>query len=271
MAAAAFARLACCFLLAIVVLVGVDAAPSPTPPTVPASPRRPSGAAFYPEGRDRPHHYRIASEVVHYSGWRKVIRRSVVRHHHRHDDEDDVTTQRQEQTVIDFDVIDQTHSTSGAVIIFAWNSTSKTATIVREYMPGPHRLLSGLAAGIVEDDKHSGEKGAGNGESKSLVAARCELEEECHLAGGKWYQLTEEGVSVPMDKYVVTEITPYLVIDPQHVPDPRPLDAEEDIEIVTGVSEGAILRMIREGDFTLVGGWGALLALEKLREIGQLP
>ena len=80
--------------------------------------------------------------------------------------------------MIEFDVIDQAHSTSGAVIIFAWNSTSKTATIVREYMPGPHRMLSGLAAGIVEDDKHSGEEGTGNGESKSLVAARCELEEE---------------------------------------------------------------------------------------------
>ena len=74
-----------------------------------------------------------------------------------------------------------------------------------------------------------------------------------------------------MDKYVVTEITPYLVIDPQHVPDPRPLDAEEDIEIVTGVSSGAILRMIREGDLNVVGGWGALMALEKLRELGQLP
>ena len=75
---------------------------------------------------------------------------------------------------------------------------------------------------------------------------------------------------VPMDKYVVTEITPYLVIDPQHVPDPRPLDDEEDIEIVTGVSVEEIVRMIREGDFNLVGGWGALLALEKLRELGEI-
>lgn len=74
-----------------------------------------------------------------------------------------------------------------------------------------------------------------------------------------------------MDKYVVTEITPYLVIDAHHVPDPRPLDAEEDIEIVSGVSAQEILRMIREGDFNLVGGWAALLALAKLRELGELP
>ena len=73
-----------------------------------------------------------------------------------------------------------------------------------------------------------------------------------------------------MDKYVVTEITPYLVIDPKHVPDPRPLDDEEDIEIVTGVTKEEIIQMIQEGDFNLVGGWGALLALEKLRELGEI-
>lgn len=77
-------------------------------------------------------------------------------------------------------------------------------------------------------------------------------------------------VSVPMDKYVITEITPYLVIDAEHVPNPRPLDDEEDIEIVRGVTAEEILRMIREGDFNLVGGWGALLALEKLRELGEI-
>jgi hypothetical protein len=73
-----------------------------------------------------------------------------------------------------------------------------------------------------------------------------------------------------MDKYSVTEITPYLVIDPHHVDNPRPLDDEEDIQIVGGVSPCEILRMIREGDFNLVGGWGALLALEKLRELGEI-
>ena len=73
-----------------------------------------------------------------------------------------------------------------------------------------------------------------------------------------------------MDKYVVTEITPYLVIDPEHVPDPRPLDDEEDIEIITGITAGEIIQMIREGDMNLVGGWGALLAIEKLRELGEI-
>lgn len=75
---------------------------------------------------------------------------------------------------------------------------------------------------------------------------------------------------VSMDKYVVTEITPYLVIDAEHVHNPRPLDDEEDIEIIRYVTADEIIQMIREGDFNLVGGWGALLALQKLRDLGEI-
>jgi 8-oxo-dGTP pyrophosphatase MutT (NUDIX family) len=202
-----------------------------------ASPSR----AFY-----RPHDYDIVREEVLYEGWRKVIRRTV---------QNPKLTKH-----IDFDVIDQTHSTGGAVIIFAWNSTSKSATIIREYMPGCHRVLGGLAAGIVEE-KHGGSE---------EDAARHELEEECHLGGGTWYRLIDDGVSVPMDKYVQTEIVPYLVVDPHHVSNPRPIDDEEDIEIVSGVSADEIMQMVKKGDMNLVGGWGALLALDKLRELGEI-
>ncbi|KAL7533384.1 hypothetical protein ACHAWF_004474 [Thalassiosira exigua] len=248
------------------------AAPAPVPPPSLAWRRSFVAAALYPDGRDRPHEHEIAREELRYSGWRTVIRRSV-------------SSPIKNSDVVHYDVIGQAHA--AAVIVFAWNSKNKTATIVREYMPGPHRVMSGLAAGLVENGKHSSVEGTG--EPDTLLAARYELEEECHLAGGTWYRLTEDGVSgqllkciniaysrfsihntVPMDKYAVTEITPYLVIDPHHVPDPRPLDDEEDIEIITGVSAGEILQMIREGDFNLVGGYGALLALEKLRELGEI-
>ena len=120
---------------------------------------------FYPHGRDRPHNYLILKDEVHYSGWRKVVRRSVT------------ITDHPGQRIVDFDIIDQAHTSGGAVIVFAWNSTSKTATIIREYMPGPHRVLSGLAAGIVEDGKHTGELG----EEMSLIAAKYELEEEWYV------------------------------------------------------------------------------------------
>lgn len=227
-------------LCAIVCVIGEGGR---TPPT-----------KLYVDGRDREHGYTIIDEQIRYSGWRQVLRRRVSAPHlgDKH---------------LDFDVIDQAKS-CGAVVIFAWNSTSKTATIIREYMPGPHRVLSGLAAGIVEDDKHGIE--LDGRESLELIAARCELEEECHLAGGTWYRLTDEGVSISMDKYVVTEITPWLVIDPEHVLEPRPMDDEEDIVIISGVPTDDILKTIREGDMNIVGAFASLLALEKLRSLGEI-
>jgi len=157
-----------CFLFVVLALLGAaHAAPSsPTPPPPGGSP-----AAFYPRGRDRPHNYEILNEEVHYSGWRKVIRRSVgiVA-----TDDGDGGVVDDDRGVIHFDVIDQARASGGAVVVFAWNSTSKTATIIREYMPGPHRVLSGLAAGIVDGEEEEG----GGSDSSSLMAARFELEEE---------------------------------------------------------------------------------------------
>mmetsp|Transcript_13511 Transcript_13511/g.24462 ORF Transcript_13511/g.24462 Transcript_13511/m.24462 type:complete len:295 (-) Transcript_13511:306-1190(-) len=188
-------------------------------------------------------HEIIHSEVV-YSRWRKVIRRVV---------------RMPKGNIVDYDIVDQ--QGAGAVIIFAWDTKTKTATLVREYNPGCHRVLGGLAAGLVEHgEKHEG--------GDPLVAAHHELEEECHLGGGIWHRLTTRPIA--MDKYVVTEITAYLVLDAQHVPNPKPLDAEEDIEIVRGVTVPEILEMIRQGDMNLVGAWASLLAIEKLRDLGEI-
>ena len=165
-----------CFVFVVLAILGAyTVRSSPTPPSPGGS-----AAAFYPRGRDRPHNYEILNEEVHYSGWRRVIRRSVGV---IADDGDGGVVD--DRGVIHFDVIDQARASGGAVVVFAWNSTSKTATIIREYMPGPHRVLSGLAAGIVEEGKHSlpasrggGEEVGGGSESSSLLAARFELEEE---------------------------------------------------------------------------------------------
>lgn len=212
---------------------------------------------LYPIGRDRSHDYEILNDERVYDGsWRRVIRRTVQRR--RRHLPDDATDE-----ILQFDIVEMPRR-NAAVIIFAWNTTSKTATIVREYMPGPHRTLSGLAAGIVEDATEH---------PTTLIAAQYELEEECHLTNGTWYRLTShESVSIPMDKYVSTEITPFLVVNPEHVTNraPRPLDHEEEITIVHGVTPAKIVKMIYEGDFNIVGGWASLLALEKLRELGEI-
>jgi len=150
---------------------------------------------------------------------------------------------------------------AGASIVFAWNSKSKTATIIKEYNPGCDQILYGLAAGIVEIDKHG---------SDYDIAARDELEEECHLAGGTWHRLLNNDASIAMDKYLMTKIVAYLVIDPVKVEHPRPLDEEEDIEIVHGVSVKEIMEMICAGEMNCIGGFASLLAIEKLRSLGEI-
>ena len=121
--------------------------------------------------------------------------------------------------------------------------------------------MSGLAAGIVEIDKHGADYD---------LAARHELEEECHLSGGKWFRLLNENASIAMDKYVVTEIVAYLVVDAEKVENPRPLDDEEEIEIVEGVTVDEIIEMIRSGEMNCIGGFASLLAIEKLRSLGEI-
>lgn len=185
----------------------------------------------------------ILGEIVAYRRWRTITERSIRFH---------------ETKVVDFDLVGL-NGASSAVVIFAWDSSTKTATLVREYHPGPHAYLYGVAAGIVEEDKHNGD---------AALAAQQELEEECHLAGGTWYLLTPQPLA--MDKYTTTKVRAYLVVDAQHVPDPRPQDHEEDIEIIRGVTIPQILAMIRRGEMNMVGTWGCLMAMEMLRELDEI-
>ena len=187
--------------------------------------------------------HEIVGETIGYSRWRTIIERTI---------------RMPNGNLVDFDLVGLAGATS-AVMIFAWDSTRKTATLVREYHPGPDQYLVGMAAGIVEEDKHNG---------NSLTAAQHELEEECHLAGGEWYLLTPQPLA--MDKYSLTRARAYLVLDAKHVPDPRPQDDEEDIEILSGVTIEEIENMIQGGEMNLVGVWGCLLAMKKLRELGEI-
>ena len=147
------------------------------------------------------------------------------------------------------------------MLIFAWDSKTKTATLIQEYMPGSNSVLHGVAAGLVED-KHND-----TADDPCLTAAKFELEEEAQLVGGTWVQLTGDTI---MDKYATTAVKAYLVIDAQKATNPRPLDDEEDIAIAEGVTVPEILEMIAKGQMNVVGGWAALCAITKLREMGEI-
>jgi hypothetical protein len=228
-------------------LVG-SAATQPRHTTRLSSSASSSVAFLLPRGGDNSHDnlkgkdFEILDEKVVYSRWRTVLQRKV---------------KMRNGKIVDFDLVG-TSTAASAVLVFAWDSKTKTATLIKEYMPGCNKRLYGIAAGLVEE-KHG---------ERPEVAAEHELEEEMHLRGGRWIPLTIK--STCMDKYATTMIDAFLVIDPVPEPNPKPLDEEEDIEIVSKVSVPAILDMISNGEMNLVGGWACMLAIQTLRKMGEI-
>jgi ADP-ribose pyrophosphatase YjhB (NUDIX family) len=147
--------------------------------------------------------FEILDEKTVYSGWRTIVQRKV---------------RMRNNKVVDFDLVGVKTGDS-AVLIFAWDTKSKTATLIKEYMPASNRILWGLAAGLVEE-KHNNHN--------TELAARHELEEECHLKNGKWIPLLHQPTA--MDKYSTTTIQCYLVLDPEKEEDPKPLDEVSNVQ-----------------------------------------
>ena len=230
--------------------------------------------------------FTLLSDTVLHDQWRRLIRRRV---------------RLPSGLVADFEIVgqssrgggDTTTTTDQAVLVFVWNTSRHTATLLREYMPATHTLMHGLAAGMVEAHKHhrgasrdeddneddnnnndddEDEDNNNHDDSMQRTAAQHELEEECRLTGGRWIRLTDAPVT--MDKYSTTRLTCYLVLDPVPVPaDHRRQrdETEEGMEVVEGVTLDELRRMMTSSArMTAVGSWASLLALEKLREMGEI-
>ena len=177
--------------------------------------------------------YEIIDEQLVYSGWRTILQRKVKRIT-KQQTMNNTATPTTTSMVATYDLVGMKSGT-GAVLIFAWDTRTKTATMIREYMPTTNRMMYGLAAGLVEADKHGGtsttnttqtpqdDETHNNDTILTANAARCELEEECHLTNGTWIPLLQN--SMPADKYSLTQVQCYLVLDPEVESNPKPLDA----------------------------------------------
>ena len=65
-------------------------------------------------------------------------------------------------------------------------------------------------------------------------------------------------------------MTLYLVLDPQRTDNPKPLDDEEDIIIQEKVKVDQIFDLIRSGGMNALGGWACMVAIQKLRDLGEI-
>jgi hypothetical protein len=180
--------------------------------------------------------FTILSETVLYENWRRLISRQVQFPSGHVANFEVVGQGRRTKSLTPLKNDTQSHAADEAVLIFVWYRTTKTTTLIREYMPSVHDVMYGLAAGMVEVDKHTHwhddndttftvELNTSSTQlamkntlrtSKSMsvpeIAARHELEEECQLKDGTWIQLTDQ--PVVMDKYSMTGLYVFLLIDP---------------------------------------------------------
>ncbi len=150
---------------------------------------------------------------------------------------------------------------SGGVTMFVWCTKSKTATLVKEYHPGPHKVQLGTVNGCFESDKHV----------SALQCATFELEEEVQMKVSTPKNviplLDHEDMTVPVDKYSDNRFNPYLILDAEQVKDPRPMDDEEFIVVQRGLSYAEIMRLIRRGEINVASSYTILLAFKKLEEL----
>jgi hypothetical protein len=171
------------------------------------------------------------------------------------------------QTQIEFDVLSSNHGDE-SVFVVAWDSASCTATLIREYHPGPNEWQFGVVAGGYEG-KHA----------TPLDAAQSELEEEARMIGGTWVPLvTRQGAgSLPIsqDKYTTAKFHVYLVVDARAVDDQEAADLkapddEESIRVVHGVSVERLYQLIQEAKINVPSSYAIFMALRKLSAMGLL-
>jgi 8-oxo-dGTP pyrophosphatase MutT (NUDIX family) len=186
----------------------------------------------------------IKDEIM-YHGFRDVVKRTV---------------KLPNDKIFAFDILKHRHE---SVVVFNWNTKTKTTTLIYEYNPGPEQSLFGTVAGMYEKNKHS----------SSLECAQHELEEEAHLSpsnpSADWYPLLENStVSMPFDKYSNNKFYPFLALNCARVENPRALDDEEHIAIIENVSYKEIMDLIKKGKMNVVSAYTCLLGFQKLDELG---
>lgn len=143
--------------------------------------------------------------------------------------------------------------TTRAVTCLIWNTALREFSLVTELYPSARSSCLGTAAGLVDP-----------GEAPPDAAVR-EAGEECGLGGDvRCYQSGEARV---MDKYVRSDITPFLVVHsaPKRAcPGGRDVE-EEGMDVVYLTYEEL---MKRKGGMSVVGEWAVDQGLDLWREMG---
>lgn len=144
------------------------------------------------------------------------------------------------------------------VAIVPFERRTRTLTLIREYNPAHKRHVYSFPQGVMEPSRHRDVEDA----------AAAELEEEAHLRCKKMIRLFSGKVGMPQDKYQRESVYSFLCADAVVVENPALVDAEEQIEIVRGVSISEFKSLAEHGALQSNNVATGLLALDRLQRMG---
>ncbi|CAO3600776.1 unnamed protein product [Absidia cylindrospora] len=164
--------------------------------------------------------------------------------------------------VIKWDVVGHHTPYPTFVVVFTFNTKSKTTCILKEYAQGTNEIKYTCVSGSVDRRKHQ----------SPLESAQHELSEEARLTGGEWISLLpeEQKDGISELKWGRNRFVPYLCINPEQDDQPRQRDEEECIQVVDNVEIADLKRFITKGEFMLPSVQTSWMALEYLSTNGML-
>ncbi|KAI8334750.1 hypothetical protein BC941DRAFT_462242 [Chlamydoabsidia padenii] len=171
-------------------------------------------------------------------------------------------TQFSDGRIIEWDVVGHHTPYPTFVVVFTYNTESKTTCILKEYAQGTNEIKYTCVSGSVDRRKHQ----------SPLESAQHELSEEARLTGGEWISLLPEdqpdGISEL--KWGRNRFVPYLCINPHQDDQPRQRDEEECIQVVDKVDIKHLKSFITKGEMMLPSVQTSWMALEYLSNQGML-
>ncbi|KAI8812132.1 hypothetical protein BJ742DRAFT_794921 [Cladochytrium replicatum] len=162
---------------------------------------------------------------------------------------------------VEWDVTGHTLPNPAFVVVFPFNTTKKTTTLIIEYCQGPNQMKYCFPAGAVDRKKHTSVEDA----------ARAELSEEALLKSGQLISLLPEGhEGISELKWGRNKFIPFLVLDAESDENPGQRDDEELIEVVSDVSMERLKEIMLKGELMLPSVQTIVMGVDWLKRNGYL-
>ncbi|KAI8047836.1 uncharacterized protein B0P05DRAFT_592485 [Gilbertella persicaria] len=168
-------------------------------------------------------------------------------------------TQFDDGRVVEWDVVGHNTPYPTFVVVFTFDTKTKTTSILKEYAQGTNEMKYTCVAGSFDRRKHQ----------NILQAAQHELSEEAQLKQGEWINLLPQDHSpdgISELKWGRNRFIPYLCLNPIKDDTPMERDAEEYIQVVHHVPIPDLKQFITRAEMMLPSVQTCWMALEYLRE-----